>query len=165
MNAASEGTLNNSLQLIVNLFDPRCRQGIEDNGVIECVDRWLSHWKNEGWLLIFDGYDRPSDFDITRYYPSGCKGNIIITTCRPDLVAESTLLIKPFHHIEDSLAILQTRSKRENVQSGMPPTQISRVPLTTTARSLCRTSRKAACWIASCFGHCWDVPSAKCHQL
>ncbi|CAI7567912.1 unnamed protein product [Penicillium discolor] len=117
LNAASEGTLNNSLQSIVNLFDPRCRQGIEDNGVIECVDRWLSHWKNEGWLLIFDGYDRPSDFDITRYYPSRCKGNIIITTCRPDLVAESTLLIKPFHHIEDSLAILQTRSKRENVQS------------------------------------------------
>ncbi|OQD67779.1 hypothetical protein PENPOL_c003G04356 [Penicillium polonicum] len=119
LNAASENTLNNSLQSIANLFDPRYVQGMEDYGIIKCVDRWLSHWKNEGWLLIFDGYDEPSEFDITRYYPSGCKGNIIITTRRPDLIAESTVHIKPFHRIEDSLAILQTRSKRENVQSDL----------------------------------------------
>lgn len=166
LNASSEDTLNNSLQSIANLFDSRYRRGMEDHhGIIKCVDRWLSHWKNDGWLLIFDGYDEPSEFDITRYYPSGCKGNIIITTCRPDLVAESTLHIKPFHRIKDTLAILQTRSRRENVQSGMPQTQILKVPLTATARSLCRTSRKAACWLASCFGHCRHVPSAKCYQL
>jgi tetratricopeptide (TPR) repeat protein len=68
-------------------------------------------------LLIFDNYDDPDQFRINDYYPPASHGAIVVTTRRPDLIAGSTLDIKPLESIEDSLAILQTRSKRENVQS------------------------------------------------
>lgn len=44
-----------------------------------------------------------------------CVGAIVITTRRSDLIAGTLFKVNPLHYIEDSLAILQTRSKRVGV--------------------------------------------------
>ncbi|KAJ5771463.1 uncharacterized protein N7511_003514 [Penicillium nucicola] len=99
---------------ILNVQEPGV---LEDKGIVRRVHQWLSTPNNTGWLLVFDNYDDPDQFRINNSYPPVSHGVIVVTTRRPHLVAESTLNITPLRNIEDSLAILQTRSERENIQT------------------------------------------------
>ncbi|KAJ5344404.1 TPR repeat protein [Penicillium brevicompactum] len=118
LNAVSEASLKDSFRLIASIiFDVEDPGVLEDKEIVRRVHQWLSTPKNTGWLLIFDNYDDPDQFRIDNYYPPASHGAIVVTSRRPGDVSGGTLDIKPFQNIEDSLAILQTRSKRENVQS------------------------------------------------
>jgi hypothetical protein len=120
LNAVSETALKGSFRSIASyIFNVQEPAVLEDKEIVKRVHQWLSSPKNSGWLLIFDNYDDPGQFQINHYYPPASYGAIMVTTRRPVLVAGSTLEIKPLQNIKDSLAILQNRSKRENVQSGM----------------------------------------------
>ncbi|CAG7953097.1 unnamed protein product, partial [Penicillium nalgiovense] len=99
LNAVSKATLNDN-----------------DKELVIRVHRWLCAPKNTRWLLIFDNYDDPDQFRVDDYYPPASHGAIMVTTRRPYLVSGNVLHIKPLQ-TADSLAILQTLSKRENVQS------------------------------------------------
>jgi hypothetical protein len=119
LNAVSQATLNDSFRWAANLiFDIEDSGVLDDEELMRHVHQWLCAPKNTGWLLIFDNYDDPDQFQIEHYYPPTSHGAIMVTTRRPALVAGIHLVIRPLQNIEDSLAILQTRSKRENVQSG-----------------------------------------------
>lgn len=119
LNAVSEVTLKDSIRSIASLvFSLQDPEVLESNAIVGRVHRWLSDSRNTRWLLIFDNYDNPSQFEINDYFPTASHGAIIVTTRRLDL-GGNTLHIKPLQNIADSLAILQTRSKRENLQSGM----------------------------------------------
>lgn len=134
LNAASEATLNDSFRsiykIIYNCHDDKDIGSIEEKVIIKRVLQWLSDRNNKRWLLIFDSYDQPSHFDINSFYPPGSNGSIIVTSRSPSLVARSAfhMQIKPFHRIADGLAMLQARSKRKNLQSGMlqPKITVSR---------------------------------------
>ncbi|KAJ5183227.1 TPR repeat protein [Penicillium capsulatum] len=118
LNAVSEAALKDSFRSTAShIFDGQEPAVLEDKEIIRRVHQWLSTPENTGWLLIFDNYDDPGQFQVDHYYPPASHGTILVTTRRPDLVAGSTFDIKSFQNIEDSLAILQTRSNRENVQS------------------------------------------------
>lgn len=120
LNAASEAALKDSFRLVASLiFSVRDPRVLESNTIVGRVHQWLSDLRNNEWLLIFDNYDEPSQFEINDYYPPASHGAVVVTTRRADLVAGSTLHIKPLQNIEDGLVILQTRSKRDSVQSGM----------------------------------------------
>lgn len=120
LNAVSEATLKDSFRSIAGLiFDVEQPEVLEDKEIVRRVHQWLCSPKNTGWLLIFDNYDDPTQFRIDQYYPPASHGAIVVTSRRPDHVAGASLHIKSFQNVEDSLAILQTRSNRENVQSGM----------------------------------------------
>jgi hypothetical protein len=128
LNAVSEAALKDSFRSIAShIFEVQGPGVLEDKEIVRRVHQWLSNPKNTGWLLIFDNYDEPDQFRIDDYYPPASHGAIVVTTRRPDLIAGSTLDIKPLQNIEDSLAILQTRSKRENVQAGMRQTNTFRI--------------------------------------
>lgn len=119
LNSASEATLKESFRSIARLVcEFQDLRLLESKEVFEGVYRWLSDPTNTGWLLIFDNYDDPSQFDINDYYPAVSHGAIIVTTRRSDHVAGSHLHVKPFQDIKDSIAILQTRSNRDDVKSG-----------------------------------------------
>ncbi|KAJ5825846.1 hypothetical protein N7474_002984, partial [Penicillium riverlandense] len=111
LNAASEAALKDSFRSVASLIfsvqDPGVLQG---NAIVGHVHQWLSDLRNTGWLLVFDNYDEPSQFEINDYYPPASHGTVVVTTRRPDLVAGSTLHIKPLRNIEDGLAILQSRT-------------------------------------------------------
>ncbi|KAB8256696.1 TPR-like protein [Aspergillus pseudonomiae] len=114
LNAASETVLRDSFRTIASsIFDVE----LEDKESVRRVHKWLCDPQNTGWLLIFDNYDEPTQFRIEHYYPLASHGTIVVTTRRPDLVGGTPLHIKPFQNIEDSIAILQTRSKREDIRS------------------------------------------------
>ncbi|KGO78557.1 Tetratricopeptide-like helical [Penicillium italicum] len=118
LNAVSEAALKDSFRSIASLiFDVEEPEVLEDKEIVRRVHQWLCTPKNTGWLLIFDNYDDPAQFRIENYHPPASHGAILVTTRRPDLVSGSTLDIKPLQKIEDSLAILQTRSGRDDVQS------------------------------------------------
>ncbi|OQE62181.1 hypothetical protein PENNAL_c0269G11109 [Penicillium nalgiovense] len=118
LNAASEAILQASFRslagLILNIKEPGL---LEPEEILTRVHQWLSAVGNTQWLLIFDNHDDPSLFEIENYYPPTSHGTILVTTRRPDLVAGTIIRIQPIRRIEDSLAILQARSQRENVQS------------------------------------------------
>ncbi|KAJ5559595.1 TPR repeat protein [Penicillium frequentans] len=116
LNAASEATLKDSYRSLAKLIFIQNHGAPEDEEIVRRVHQWLSDPNNTMWLLIFDSYD-PDQFQIDHYYPPASHGAIIVTTRWPDLVVGNTLRIKPLHNIEDSLAMLQSISKRENVQS------------------------------------------------
>jgi hypothetical protein len=119
LNAVSEAALKDSFRSIASLiFDVEEPGVLEDKEVVRRVQQWLCAPRNTEWLLIFDNYDDPAQFQIDRYYPPASHGAIVITTRRPDLVAGTPLYVKPFRNIEDSLAVLKTRSKRDSAQSG-----------------------------------------------
>ncbi|KAK5242171.1 hypothetical protein LTR40_007662 [Exophiala xenobiotica] len=100
LNAASEATLKDSFRLVTEAI----------------FDRWLSDKKNTRWLLILDNYDDPSQYHIEQYYPYVSHGAIIVSTRRPDLVAGSEIRLQPLPTVKESLEILETRSRRQNVK-------------------------------------------------
>jgi len=119
LNAASEATLKESFRTTAEvIFD------VQEPGVLEVEQsliytrRWLSDKKNTKWLLIFDNYDNPDQFNIEKYYPATSHGAIMVTTRLPHRVTGRTVKIQPLKDIEEGLAILQTRSQRDNVKSG-----------------------------------------------
>lgn len=122
LNAASDAALNASFQSIASLiFDVEDTRLLESKEIIRRVHQWLSDSRNTGWLLVFDNYDDPGQFDINDCYPPASHGSILITTRLPDSVAGEKLHVKPFKDISHGLEILQTRSERQNIQSGMIP--------------------------------------------
>ncbi|CAG8907052.1 unnamed protein product, partial [Penicillium egyptiacum] len=119
LNAVSEAALKESFRSIATLiFDIQDPRLLEGKDIIGRVHQWLSDSTNTKWLLIFDNYDDPGLFEINDYYPhTTSHGAILVTTRCPDRVGGNILHVKPLQDIEDSLAVLQTRSKRLNVQS------------------------------------------------
>jgi hypothetical protein len=128
LNAASEATLKDSFRSIARLiFDIQDSRLLESQDITGRVHQWLSSSTNTMWLLIFDNYDDPDLFEINDYFPQNSRNGVILVTTRwPDRVGGDILHIQPFQDVEDGLAVLQTRSKRENVYSGMLPISIPR---------------------------------------
>jgi len=120
-NAGSEGALKGSFRSIFGLiFAVQDTLALGDEEYIGRVHKWLSNSGNTRWLLIFDNYDDPDDFKIDTFLPpTTSHGAIIVTTRRPDRVVGHLFPVKPLQVITDSLNILQTRSKRESVHSGI----------------------------------------------
>jgi len=116
LNTLSEAALKDSFRSIAShIFDVEGPGVLEDKEIMRRVHQWLCSPKNTGWLLIFDNYDDPDQFRIDHYYPPASHGEIVVTTRRPDLIAGSIFDIMPLQNIEEGLAILQTRSKRDNI--------------------------------------------------
>lgn len=125
LNATTVTTLKDSFRRIASLiFSVQNSEDLESGNIFERVQRWLSDSGNTSWLLVFDNYDDPSQFSINEYFPSASHGAVIVTSRRLDLGLK-TLHVKPLQDISDSLAILQSRSKRFNLQSGMVGRKIS----------------------------------------
>lgn len=121
LNAESEATLNSSFRdLAVTIFNDV--SDWDSKETIQHVHHWLCDGKNTNWLIIFDNYDSDygGKFNINDFLPLAYHGDVIITTRQPGIVTKSSLRLKleAFQNIEDSLAILQTRSGRAKVQSG-----------------------------------------------
>ncbi|KJK61032.1 Tetratricopeptide repeat [Aspergillus parasiticus SU-1] len=117
-NADTEISLKNSFVTAAGLiFGSQVSESLEGNEAVRRTREWLSDPHNSKWLLIFDNYDNPSDFKLDCYYPPAAHGAIIITTRQADQVIGRTALldIKPFQSVENSLTILETRSKRDNL--------------------------------------------------
>ena len=49
------------------------------NGSVKLILQWLSHIQEE-WLIVFDNADDPPPGEIARFFPSGNRGNILITS-------------------------------------------------------------------------------------
>jgi len=119
LNATSSKTLQDSLhQLVQHILTPDELKHCDDDQLVVHVSRWLSEPDNTRWLLIFDNYDEPDQYQINKFYPDASHGSIIITTRLPDLVRGATIKVQHLDQIEDSLKILETRSERQNVNSG-----------------------------------------------
>lgn len=100
------------------IFDVQGPGVLEGGQAVVHVHQWLSDTKNTRWLLIFDNYDDPGQFQIKNFYPLASHGAIVVTTRRPDRVAGKLIRVQPLRRVEESLAILRSRSKRENTESG-----------------------------------------------
>lgn len=142
LNATSEATLKDSFRVVAevvfNVQDPVVLEGEQ---ILIHIRGWLSDRKNTRWLLIFDNYDNPEQFKIEMYYPPASHGAVIVTTRLPHLFSGRTVQIQPLQKIEESLEILQTRSKRDNIKTGMQPIIIKCYPLML-IRSLCKTASR-----------------------
>jgi hypothetical protein len=120
LNATSIATLKEDFRSMAEIiFGIQDAEGLKDDQLVTEVRRWLSDQKNKQWLVIFDNYDDPDQFKIDQYYPSASHGAIIVTTRRPDRVAGKPVRVQPLDDVEESLEILQTRSRRVNAKSGM----------------------------------------------
>lgn len=121
LNATSLPTLHLSLRSVAGRFiKADSLEILRDEQVLARVHEWLSHKDNTQWLLIFDNYDEPDQWDITKYFPYTAYGSIIITTRLPHHVPFSSdqIHVQSLSDIEESLDILEKRSRRENLRSG-----------------------------------------------
>jgi hypothetical protein len=74
---------------------------------------------------VFDNYDDPNQpgvksstgFDIRRFFPHRSQGSILITTRSHRLAFTKQLVLLKFVDLDQSLAVLASRSRR-NVQDG-----------------------------------------------
>lgn len=120
LNATSEATLTTSFKSMAErLFDVQDLQNLANEQIVAGVKQWLSHGENTRWLLIFDNYDEPKSYDLLAYYPQASShGAIVVTTRLPDEVGSEPFILKSIQNVDESLEILEKRSKRENVKAG-----------------------------------------------
>lgn len=121
LNATSQLTCNVSLRLVAGrVIRAQQLERLNDDQVLARVCEWLSNPQNKRWLLIFDNYDEPKQFELSKYFPYAAHGSIVITTRSPEYVRFSShqIRIQPLNRIEESLDILQKRSGRTNIQDG-----------------------------------------------
>jgi NB-ARC domain len=87
LNAMSELTLKSGFRRLVQRILPSEPERQYDDDLVQVdVSRWLSDRDNYRWLLVFDNYDEPEQYDITKHYPHASHGSIIVTTRLPDKV-------------------------------------------------------------------------------
>jgi NB-ARC domain len=119
VNATSESTLRTSLRrLAPQILPNETVYRMDDDQLWAQISLWLSKLENSRWLLIFDNYDDPAQYQIEKYYPFVAHGSIIITTRQPERVNGYPIKIHSMTNDEDSLKILATRSGRPDILSG-----------------------------------------------
>lgn len=119
LNATSELTLKVSFRSVMQgVIKAEELEELSDEQVILRVHQWLSNKGNAQWLLIFDNYDDPDQLNINDYIPYTIHGSVIITTRSPDLVHNHQVRLQPLQDIDESLYILQARSRRQGVKDG-----------------------------------------------
>jgi NB-ARC domain len=119
LNATSESALKTSLRrLAPQILAVETVGQLDDDQLWTQISLWLSKLENARWLLIFDNYDDPNQYQIEQYYPFVAHGSITITTRQPDRVNGYQIRIPLMTNDEDSLNILATRSGRPDVSSG-----------------------------------------------
>lgn len=67
-------------------------------GTFEQVKTWLANIRHS-WLLIIDNADNP-DIDYAAFFPSGNKGNIILTTRNPQCRDLATIGFEDLDHLD-----------------------------------------------------------------
>jgi hypothetical protein len=125
LNASSKPALLTSLRRLARVISPESGDQLQEDMMLTQVSVWLSNLENSRWLLIFDNYDDPDQFNIREYFPSVVQGSIIITTRRSNLVSGTKINVRSITEKKESLRILATRSGRENVESGKKTSQLS----------------------------------------
>jgi hypothetical protein len=119
VNATSKSALITSLRrLAPQILPGETVNQLDDDRLWTQISLWLSELENSRWLLIFDNYDDPNQYQIEQYYPFVAHGSIIITTRQPDRVNGYQIKVQSMTNDEDSLNILATRSGRPDVSSG-----------------------------------------------
>lgn len=119
LNANSKVSICASLRAIAHRIVTTNIVGqMDDDQVRICVSNWLSEQDNARWLLIYDNFDNPDEYDIKTYFPAVGQGSIIITTRQPRAVNGHHLRVRSMKEMEDGLQILATRSQRDSVGSG-----------------------------------------------
>jgi hypothetical protein len=119
LNATSESALRTSLRRLAPQILPGETVGqLDEDQLCAQISLWLSKLENSRWLLIFDNYDDPNQYQIEQYYPFVVHGSIIITTRKLDCVNGHQIKVQPMINDEDSLNILATRSGRPDVSLG-----------------------------------------------
>jgi hypothetical protein len=119
LNAKDEVALQRSLHsLAARVITPEAASKLEPDQLWNYMFNWLSELDNNRWLLIFDNYDDPDQYDITKYYPSVAHGSIIVTTRQPRRVNGGQIFVESLKSVEDGLQILTARSEREGTESG-----------------------------------------------
>jgi hypothetical protein len=119
LNAGSEMAMNTSLRVLANrIILPKTVGKLEDDTLWAHVTNWLSEPENHRWLLIFDNYDDPDQYDIKKYYPPATHGSIIVTSRQPRRLNGGQIKIESMKKVDDSLQVLATRSGRADISSG-----------------------------------------------
>lgn len=119
LNATSEASLKKSLRRVAGrIIPPETASKLEDDQICEYASNWFSEQDNSRWLLIFDNYDEPEQYEIDKYYPAVMHGSIIVTTRQPESVTGERVRIRSMDKTKDSVRILALRTGRENVESG-----------------------------------------------
>jgi hypothetical protein len=94
--------------------------------VVESVKAWLSLPSNTRWLMIYDNYDTPklsggtdpAAVDIRKFLPESYQGSIIITTRSSEVRIGQSIQVRKLSNIRDSLEILSTVSRRQELNTG-----------------------------------------------
>jgi Cdc6-like AAA superfamily ATPase len=119
VNATSESTLTTSLRrLAPQILPGETIDQLDNDQLWVQISLWLSKLENSRWLLIFDNYDDPDQYQIEQYYPFVAHGSVIITTRQLDRVNGYQTKVQSMTNEEDSLNILAKRSGRLDVSSG-----------------------------------------------
>lgn len=126
LNAKNEITLKQAFIALSRLvWKSGQSQTVEDNvgedQIVMQMRRWFSEPDNNRWLLIFDNYDDPSfsglssstGYDIRNFFPHSFQGSILITTRSTRLVFAKILRLQKLESVQQSMAILASRSGRD----------------------------------------------------
>ena len=88
---------------------------------------WLSQCSTP-WLLVIDNADDP-DMDVSKFFPGGACGHILITTRNPDVIIHATAGSFRFHGMDPEEAmnlLLKAASWQTNPESPNPQDQDNR---------------------------------------
>jgi DNA polymerase III delta prime subunit len=125
LNAKDESTLKAGLaglmaQVVENHVSLSVTDAQEGERMVQQARQWLSRPDNDQWLVVYDNYDDPrlpgiqssTGYDVRDFFPHRAQGSILITTRSPRITFAKQLRLQKLDNVDQSLAILATRSGR-----------------------------------------------------
>ena len=108
VDASSRESIEISLRGISNI--PAARDfGVD--GSVHSVLQWISCIQEE-WLSVFDNADDPPPDVVAKFFPSGNRGNILITRCNQSMrrivLPENSIEIKEMEMLDAISLLLKT---------------------------------------------------------
>lgn len=102
IDASSDDSIKQSFTQIARIL----RTDMDGNTTVERVKRQLAN-TSQSWLLIFDNADNP-DLSLTPFFPTGDRGDVIITSRNPSCSVYNTVGCKEIGRMSpsDSTALL-----------------------------------------------------------
>lgn len=112
IDASSKGSTERDFGAVADLLKEPHQTFAETEARIAYAKSFLSTWSRK-WLLVFDNYDNPSEFNVAEFFPANFNGHILVTSRSQDTYRLGEFISVKGMTERDAVSLLYDRARLE----------------------------------------------------